>query len=212
VPAALSPDGKVLVERLRIPNSDFGQGAVHVWRHDLRNGKADWTRRRGLYLEYTSYTRAVWSEPLQAVAVSYPGATDGESFRQLVIVTRTRELEYVPLHYNTGPHLQSDPVWLGNQVIFAEGGCKDIEAPDRVWTNLISSYSIPSGRHRILFSGADDYLAPAVSPDQSRLAFAEKREGRWELLIVPAPREPLLAWDSSLPPSQGKMSTAPKIL
>jgi DNA-binding transcriptional ArsR family regulator len=183
-PTALSPDGKVLMVGLPKKGSDYVYGALFVWHPHFPEGRIRWSRRIGLYWEYPPYARAVWSEPLQAVAVSFAGATDGESCRTLTILTRTREMDYRTSLFALPTQLLSDPVWLGNRVIFAEGGWDDIEAADRMWRSVISSLEVPRGRHQVLFAGADDYRAPAVSPDNGRLAYAEKRGGQWEVVVV----------------------------
>jgi dipeptidyl aminopeptidase/acylaminoacyl peptidase len=197
VPTALSPDGRVLIVGLPQKGSDYDDAALSVWHPRFPEGTIQWNRRLGFYWEYKAYARAVWSEPLQAAAVSFPGATDGASLRRLVVVTRTREIYYQAPQYDLSASLLSDPVWLGNRVIFAEGGWDNFEAPNRKCTYVISSLEVPRGSHEVLFAGADDYRAPAVSPDNRRLAYAEKRRGSWEVVIVAIDESRLLARASS---------------
>jgi hypothetical protein len=183
-PTALSPDGNAMIAGLPIKGVYYVHGLLSVGQPPLPGGTVQWTRQVDFYWEYPAYARAVWSEAMQAVAVSCAGATDGASFRGLTVVTRERELEYRPPQDPTPADLHSDPVWLDDQVIFAEGGCDTTDGADRECSNVLSSFQVPSGRRRVLFSGADDYRAPAVSPDGRKLAFAEKRAGRWEVVVA----------------------------
>jgi dipeptidyl aminopeptidase/acylaminoacyl peptidase len=185
VVTTLSSDGKVIVSRL---SHTFEFGSVEdadcvVWRVRLRDGRILWHRALRTQLpEWYDYDRIAWSEPLQAAAVSFAGCTDGENFRTLYIVTRRRVVRYVPKGARLPTCLLSDPVWLGPSVIFAEGNY------NRNWTG-ITQFDGRTRRRRVLFTGANEYRAPAVSPDGRKLAFAERKGGRWEVALFAVKRE-----------------------
>jgi hypothetical protein len=187
---AISPDGRAVVTR--IPQKGQYDPSLAVWRVRLSDGAPEWRCQvADEVVEYYTYDRVAWSQELQAAAVSYAGATDGSSFRRLWVVTRSGTFYYQPPQYETPAFLHSDPVWLGPDVIFSEGGWDHIEAPDRKWTESVSALRMPGGRHRILVSGADRYRAVAVPSDQKKLAYAEGRgrsmsgefRGRWTIIV-----------------------------
>lgn len=182
-PVALSPDGRVLAVGLDYPGTSYDHGAVSVWHPPYPEGRARWTHRMALFWEYACYVRAVWSEPMQAVVLSQAGATDGSHYT-LQIVTRADEIYYMPSHFASPAYLASHPVWLGNRLIFAEVGVDRLGMPPESPRYMISSLEVPRGRHEVLFFGAEDYGAPAVSADNRRLAYAERKKGRWEVMVV----------------------------
>jgi hypothetical protein len=156
-----------------------------LWRVSLRDHRILWSRTTSTGgSDGYSYDRIIWSEALQTAAISFAGATDGESFRQLVLVGRAGIVRSKPPRDEWPTDLLSDPVWLGSKVVFAEGRWDHVEAPNRKRTNVLSSFDARTKKHRILFSGADGYSAPAVSPDRTRLAYAQAKGDAWEVVVV----------------------------
>jgi dipeptidyl aminopeptidase/acylaminoacyl peptidase len=178
--SALSSDGKVLVTR-QPQVAEYGSGdttSIIVWRLRLRDGHVLWHRTVPIRLppDYDN-DRVVWSESQQAAAVSFAGATDGRSARNLHVVTRQHILRYYPERLEMPKWLLSDPVWLGSSVVFAESGY------GRRGDSIVS-FEAFSGMRKVLFRGAEAYRGPAVSPDSKKFAYAQMKGGRWEVLVV----------------------------